>query len=169
MEIKSITINAESSKNYQKYCFSITAENVTEADVETLKKVAIKESIKGINELAGAIGETKTTVSTTGGFKNSADAQPASAPRQPALGVPTYRPRSVGTSNYQSGPKPITDAQMRFLIGYGYEESQINKNGDLVIDKMNEKYGSNSILKASSLLSDSTIKERNKKIGGHNA
>ena len=33
--------------------------------VETLKKVAIKESIKGINELAGAIGETKTTVSTT--------------------------------------------------------------------------------------------------------
>ena len=30
-----------------------------------------------------------------------------------------------GTSNYQSGPKPISDAQMRCLIGYGYEESQI--------------------------------------------
>ena len=124
MEIKSITINAESSKNYQKYCFSITAENITEADVETLKNVAIKESIKGINELAGAIGETKTTVSTTGGFRNSAEAQPASAPRQPVSAVPTYRPRTVATSNY-SGPKPISDAQMRCLIGYGYEEGQI--------------------------------------------
>ena len=112
MIIKSITINAESSKNYQKYCFSITAENLTEGDVETLKKIAIKESIKGINELAGAIGETKTTVSTTA----------APAPRQAAS---TYRQRPVATSNYQNGPKPITDAQMRCLIGYGYEESQI--------------------------------------------
>ena len=123
MEIKSITINAESSKNYQKYCFSITAENLTEGDVETLKKVAIKESIKGINELAGAIGETKTTVSTTGGFRNSAAAQPATAPRQAVPGASTYRPRTVATSNYNS--KPITDAQMRCLIGYGYEENQI--------------------------------------------
>ena len=123
MEIKSITINAESSKNYQKYCFSITAENVTEADVETLKNVAIKQSIKGINELAGAIGETKTTVSTTGGFRNAADAQPAPAPRQAVPGSTTYRPRTVTTSNYNS--KPITDAQMRCLIGYGYDESQI--------------------------------------------
>ena len=126
MEIKSITINAESSKNYQKYCFSITAENVTEADVETLKKIAIKESIKGINELAGAIGETKTTVSTTGGFRNAEDSQPAPAPRQAVPGVPTYRPRPVTTSNY-NGPKPITEAQMRCLIGYGYEERQIKQ------------------------------------------
>ena len=125
MEIKSITINAESSKNYQKYCFSITAENLTEGDVETLKKIAIKESIKGINELAGAIGETKTTVSTTGGFRDAANAQPATAPRQAVPGVPTYRPRPVATSNYQSGPKPITEAQMRCLIGYGYDENQI--------------------------------------------
>lgn len=120
MEIKSITINAESSKNYQKYCFSITAENLTEGDVETLKKIAIKESIKGINELAGAIGETKTTVSTTGGFRNAAESQQAPAQRQ---AVSTYRPRTVATSNYNS--KPITEAQMRFLINYGYEESQI--------------------------------------------
>lgn len=125
MEIKSITINAESSKNYQKYCFSITAENLTEADVETLKNVAIKESIKGINELAGAIGETKTTVSTTGGFRNAADAQPALAPRQAVPVAQTYRSRTVGTSNYQSGPKPITDAQIRCLIGYGYDEAQL--------------------------------------------
>ena len=126
MEIKSITINAESSKNYQKYCFSITAENVTEADVETLKNVAIKQSIKGINELAGAIGETKTTVSTTGGLRNSSEAQPASAPRQAIPGVPSYKPRTFATSNY-NGPKPITEAQMRCLINYGYEERQIKQ------------------------------------------
>ena len=127
MEIKSITINAESSKNYQKYCFSITAENVTEADVETLKNVAIKQSIKGINELAGAIGEAKTTVSTTGGFRNSSESQPTTAPRQAVSGIPSYRPRPVATSNYQSGPKPITEAQMRCLINYGYEERQIKQ------------------------------------------
>lgn len=114
MEIKSITINAESSKNYQKYCFSITAENLTEGDVETLKKVAIKESIKGINELAGAIGEAKTTVSTTA----------APVQRQAVSGIPSYKQRTVTTSNY-NGPKPITDAQMRCLIGYGYDERQI--------------------------------------------
>ena len=127
MEIKSITINAESSKNYQKYCFSITAENVTEADVETLKNVAIKQSIKGINELAGAIGETKTTVSTTGGFRNAANAQTTTTPRQAVPVAQTYRPRPVATSNHQSVPKPITEAQMRCLIGYGYEERQIKQ------------------------------------------
>ena len=37
------------------------------------------------------------------------------------------------------------------------------------IDNVKAKFGKNSILKASSLLSDSTAKERNKKIGGHNA
>lgn len=37
------------------------------------------------------------------------------------------------------------------------------------IDEIKNKYGKNSLLKASSLLSDSTVKERNKKVGGHNA
>ena len=40
---------------------------------------------------------------------------------------------------------------------------------NLTIDRIKQKYGKNSILKASSLLEDSTIKERNKKVGGHNA
>ena len=65
--------------------------------------------------------------------------------------------------------KLSNDTGLQLNLFETYEESQINKNGDIVIDKINEKYGSNSILKASSLLSDSTIKERNKKIGGHNA
>ncbi len=37
------------------------------------------------------------------------------------------------------------------------------------IDYINNKYGKNSLLNASSLLDNSTIRERNKKIGGHNA
>lgn len=37
------------------------------------------------------------------------------------------------------------------------------------IDYITNKFGQNSLLKASALLQDSTIKDRNKKIGGHNA
>lgn len=45
------------------------------------------------------------------------------------------------------------------------EKEKVNE----AIDSVKAKFGKNSILKASSLLSDSTAKERNKKIGGHNA
>ena len=49
--------------------------------------------------------------------------------------------------------------------------NDIKKNNTLnqTIDKINEKFGNNSILNATSLLENSTIKERNNKIGGHNA
>ena len=48
---------------------------------------------------------------------------------------------------------------------------EVNKknNMDKVIDEINNKYGYNSLLKATSLLDKSTIKSRNNKIGGHNA
>ena len=45
------------------------------------------------------------------------------------------------------------------------KDSNINKT----IDEITEKFGNNSLLKATSLLSTSTIKSRNNKIGGHNA
>ena len=45
------------------------------------------------------------------------------------------------------------------------EQDQMNQ----VILDIKDKYGENAVLKASSLLHDSTIHERNKKIGGHNA
>lgn len=38
----------------------------------------------------------------------------------------------------------------------------------IVVDEINKKFGDNAILKASSLLNYSTIKVRNKKMGGHN-
>lgn len=40
---------------------------------------------------------------------------------------------------------------------------------DEALDKITSKYGKNSVLRASALLDDSTIRERNKKIGGHSA
>lgn len=48
-----------------------------------------------------------------------------------------------------------------------YIETKKKDNINETVDSIKNKFGKNSILKASSLLKDSTIKERNKKIGGH--
>ena len=48
-----------------------------------------------------------------------------------------------------------------------YNDTLKNTNFNKTIDEVKTKFGKNSILKASSLLSDSTAIERNKKIGGH--
>ena len=45
------------------------------------------------------------------------------------------------------------------------EKDELNKT----IDEIKSRFGKNSLLKASSLLPDSTAIERNKKVGGHNA
>lgn len=50
-----------------------------------------------------------------------------------------------------------------------YQEIEEKKELNETVDKIKERFGKNAILKASSLLSDSTIIERNKKIGGHSA
>ena len=49
--------------------------------------------------------------------------------------------------------------------------NDVDKKNNLstAIDEINDKYGNNSVLSATSLLSTSTIKSRNNKIGGHNA
>ena len=61
------------------------------------------------------------------------------------------------------------DTGIQLNIFESFEKEKTNKNGDIIIDKLNNKYGANMILKASSLLKDSTIRMRNGKIGGHNA
>ena len=50
-----------------------------------------------------------------------------------------------------------------------FEEVKKEDNKNKAIDHINNKFGKNSLLRASSLLDDSTIKERNGKIGGHRA
>ena len=61
------------------------------------------------------------------------------------------------------------DIGVQLNLFENFKQSEINRNKDKTIDEINNKYGANTLLKASSLLSDSTIKSRNKKIGGHNA
>ena len=50
-----------------------------------------------------------------------------------------------------------------------YKETKLEQNMNKTIDEISTKFGKNSILPASALLKDSTLIERNKKIGGHNA
>lgn len=45
-------------------------------------------------------------------------------------------------------------------------EEELKEN---IVDEITAKFGKNSLLRASALLEDSTIRDRNKKIGGHNA
>lgn len=50
-----------------------------------------------------------------------------------------------------------------------YDDIKNTKQINSTLDEITNKFGKNSILPASSLLNDSTLMERNKKIGGHNA
>lgn len=61
------------------------------------------------------------------------------------------------------------DNSIQLNLFESFEEVKKEQDEDKAIDELKNKFGKNSILKASSLLNDSTIKERNKKIGGHNA
>ena len=58
---------------------------------------------------------------------------------------------------------------MQLNLFESIEEKVHNKSKDKVVDSIKDKFGANSIIKASSLLPDSTAIERNKKIGGHSA
>lgn len=50
-----------------------------------------------------------------------------------------------------------------------YENIKITNQINYTVDQITNKYGKNSLIPASALLKDSTLIERNKKIGGHNA
>ncbi len=52
---------------------------------------------------------------------------------------------------------------------HDYQTVKENEQLEKTIDNIKERFGKNSILKASNLLEDSTAIERNGKIGGHNA
>ena len=128
MEIKNIKVRSQASKNYQvgeveiEFTVNLGEEKQVIAQMQSLvNKLAVEQ----VNSLCEA-NNNHPAQQTTGEFRNAANAQPASAPRQAVSGIPTYRPRSFATSNY-NGPKPITEAQMRCLINYGYEERQIKQ------------------------------------------
>lgn len=60
-----------------------------------------------------------------------------------------------------------TKESLQLNLFQNLEDMEKEDNKNKVIDNITSKYGKNSIVKASALLSDSTILERNKKIGGH--
>ena len=72
--------------------------------------------------------------------------------------------RKVGVS--LGGLRDKINRQLNLFTNYEEEDKEEKKNK--VIDEITKKYGKNSILRASSLLADSTIRDRNKKRGGHN-
>ena len=127
MEIKNIKVRSQASKNYQvgEVEIEFTVNPGEEKEMITkMQSLVNKLAVEQVNSLCELnTNNNRPAQQTTGGFRNSTAAQPASAPRQP---VQTYRPRTVGTSNYYAA-KPISDAQMRFLINYGYEENQIKE------------------------------------------
>ena len=128
MEIKNIKVRSQASKNYQvgEVEIEFTVNPGEEKQIiAQMQALVNKLAVEQVNSLCEA-NNNHPAPQNTGGFRNAADAQPASAPRQTVPGSTTYRPRTVTTSNY-NGPKPITEAQMRCLINYGYEERQIKQ------------------------------------------
>lgn len=65
-----------------------------------------------------------------------------------------------------SGLKDKNSVQLNLFDSF--EDVKTQDNYNQAIDEIKNKYGKNSLLKATSLLEDSTAIVRNKKIGGHN-
>lgn len=128
MEIKNIKVRSQASKNYQvgEVEIEFTVNSGEEKQViAQMQALVNKLAVEQVNALCEANpNNNHQAQQINGGFRNSTDAQPSPTPRPSVPGVPNYKPRQVTTSNYSS-PKLISDAQMRCLIGYGYEESQI--------------------------------------------
>ena len=129
MEIKNFRVRSQASKNYQvgEVEIEFTVNSGEEKEMITkMQSLVNKLAVEQVNSLCELnTNSNRPAQQTTGGFRDAADAQPSPVQRQAVPGSQTYRPRPGVTSNYQSGPKPISEAQMRFLIGYGYEENQI--------------------------------------------
>ena len=71
--------------------------------------------------------------------------------------------RQIGI--YYGGLAPASHQQLSLFED---DKKQTNRhNLQKAVDKLHRKYGNNSVLRASSLLEESTIKERNEYIGGH--
>ena len=63
----------------------------------------------------------------------------------------------------------IDDASIQLNLFSNVKTMEDNKKLNEAVDKIKEKYGKNSIIKASNVLPDSTAIDRNGKIGGHSA
>ena len=113
MNIKEVTVNAEASRNYQKYCIAITAENLESNDLETLKNLVISEAVKGIDQLANDV-DIKPDIKVITTVAKPTNTQMYT--RVPAA------PRA----EYSKTIKNISDKQRFILHKAGYSDPQIN-------------------------------------------
>ena len=126
MNIKEVTVNAEASKAYQKYCVSLTAENLESNDLEILKNLAISEAIKGINQLA-----------------NEADVKPEvkfSTVAKPANTQTYTRVPAAPRVDYSKTIKNISDKQKFILQKAGYSMAQIETMDPLEAAEIIKEY-----------------------------
>ena len=65
--------------------------------------------------------------------------------------------------------KLSNDNLIQLNLFKNYEQIKKEKEANFAFDEIKKRFGNNSLLKASSLLADSTIISQNKKIGGHHA
>lgn len=63
----------------------------------------------------------------------------------------------------------VENTQIQLNLFEDFKEIEKKERINSTIDQITDRFGKNSLLKASSLLKDSTIKDRNNKIGGHQA
>ena len=133
MNIKEVTVNAEASKNYQKYCVSLTAENLESNDLEILKNLAISEAIKGINQLASE-ADVKPEV------KFSTVAKPVIA-NNPTPASTNYRTvPAAPRADYSKTIKNISDKQKFILQKAGYSIPQIESMDPLEAREIIKEY-----------------------------
>lgn len=73
--------------------------------------------------------------------------------------------RKLGISFFNIGPRKFEQID----LFTSYESLELDNKLDGVINNIKDKYGKNSILRATSYLEGATARDRNKLIGGHNA
>lgn len=123
MTINEITITAEASKAYQKYCVALTAQDLNEGDIDYLKNMAISEAVKGINELAGNI-ETKPEVKV-----NTVQPQ-----RQPSYRTDNnYRPNQppVQQVPVQQQPQQGYQDELKYVNNVAYKKCKNKTTGEV--------------------------------------
>ena len=126
MNIKEVTVNAEASRNYQKYCIAITAENLESEDLEILKNLAITESVKGIDQLANKV-DIKPDIKVTTVAKPANNQTYTRVPAAPRI-------------DYSKTIKNISDKQKFILQKAGYSIPQIEAMDPLEAREIIKEY-----------------------------
>ena len=163
---KSYSLNQILFKDYNEYNIEIIIEEMVETICSKLRL-----NKKECQVISLGIGYSKEV---NGGFRHSIKLDNSTDNKSTILNYCMfifqryydYLPiRKVSISIGNLVPK--TSIQLNIFDTYN--QKIIDDKYNLCIDEIKNNFGKNSILNATSLLSDSTIKKRNNKIGGYNA